>query len=156
MPELIEIRSWLPEHHGSQRTATLGGHVLPSQVGAVLSSPWRVLCLAPAEWLLISDGASPVPDEQGLVLTDATDGLAVLSMRGPLVRDILSKGCGLDFEPHAFPIGRCARTRLAQLPVIVDYIDEEPRFDLYVPRSYLRFLSDWLEDAAVEFTHGPL
>ena len=155
MPKLIEIRSWLTEHHGGQKSATLGGHALPSEVGATSSSPWRVLCLAPAEWLLIDDDTAPVPDEPGLVLTDATDGIAVLNLRGPLARDILSKGCGLDFDPRVFSVGRCARTRLAQLPVIVDCVDEEPRFDLYVPRSYLRFLSDWLDDAAVEFTDGP-
>ena len=152
MPKLIEVRSWLPEHHSGQKSATLGGHVLPSEVGATLQAEWRILCLAPAQWLLIAEQSPPEPAEPGLVLTDATGAFAVLEVRGVLARDLLSKSCGLDFEPRTFPLGRCARTRLAQALVIVDCVDDEPRFDLYVPRSYRRFVSDWLEDAAVEFS----
>lgn len=154
MPKLIEIRSWLAEHQSGQKAVTLGGHTLPSNVGATVSSPWRVLCLAPAEWLLITEDTAPMPDEPGLVLTEATDGIAVVSVGGPRARDILSKGCGLDVDAQMFSVGRCARTRLAQLQVVVDCVDAAPRFDLYVSRSSLRFLSDWLEDAAVEFSDG--
>ena len=155
MPKLIEIKSWLPEHNTGLQVPTLAGHTLPSRVGTTMRSPWRVLCLAPAEWLLISENAPPKPDSRGLVLTDVTDGVAVLNVRGPLALDVLSKGCGLDFEPRAFPLGSCARTRFGQMSVIVERVDDKPAFDLYVARSYCRFLSDWLKDAAVEFVGSP-
>lgn len=164
----LEIRSWLPEHKAGGGTVTLDGRELPGEVGATLPGALHVLALAPGEWLLVSNDPSAIGSvaavtqrfaaslaKQGAVLTDATDGLAVVNISGSAARDVLSKGCGLDFHPQAFPVGRCARTRFAQLPVIVDHVDAAPSFDLYVARSYLRSLATWLEDAAVEFNSSP-
>jgi sarcosine oxidase subunit gamma len=64
---------------------------------------------------------------------------------------LLSKGCGLDLHPRSFPAGRCARTRFAQIPVVLDCPDEDSRFDMYAGRSYRQYLHEWLLDAAVEF-----
>ncbi|MBL8267179.1 sarcosine oxidase subunit gamma, partial [Steroidobacter sp.] len=87
---------------------------------------------------------------QGAVLTDSTDGVGMVSVRGSLAREVLSKGCGLDFHPQAFAVGRCARVRFAQMGVVVTH-EHELEFRLYVARSYLQYLADWLADAAVEF-----
>lgn len=155
---LVEVRSWLPEHSAGQKSVSIGERELPGEVGATLSASPRILCLAPGEWLLISDEKSlPIMmlanadlARQGLVLTDVTDGLAVLAVRGPAARDVLSKACGLDFHELVFTVDRCARTRLAQTSVVVDCVGDPPGFNLYVPRSNLRYLANWLEDAAVE------
>jgi sarcosine oxidase, subunit gamma len=156
----LEIRSWLPEHKLGQPPAALAGCALPSEVGATLAGPLRVLCVAPAEWVLVARepwstifarhaAAEPTP---GLVLLDVTDAYATLKVRGREAREVLSKGCGLDLHPRAFPPGRCARTRFAQIPLIIDHVDDEQGFDLHVARSYVRWLADWLQDAALEFT----
>ena len=156
----LRLKSWLPEHTKGARAVTLGGRALPSQVGATLSGPTQVLCVGPGEWLLVSqereapslrESLEPDLSAQGLVCVDLTDGLAVLEVRGAAVREILSKGCGLDFHPHSFPAGRCARTRFAQIPLVVACFDEPPRFELYVARSYFHYLHSWLTDAAAEF-----
>lgn len=156
----LEIRSWQPEHKSGEKTLTLDGRELPREAGATLAGPLRVLCLAPGEWLLVSDEQSPASISerlaaglaaQGGVLTDTTDGLAVVSVRGPLAREVLSKGCGLDFHPAALPVGRCARTRFAQMFVIVEHVENGSAYRLYVARSYVRYLTDWIADAAVEF-----
>lgn len=161
----LEIRSWLPEHHSGARAVSLDGRELPRDVGATLPGPIHVLCLAPGQWLLVSDeqSASSIAERgaadlaaQGAVLVDMTDGIGVLDISGPLARDVLSKGCGLDLRPHAFPVGRCARTRFAQMAAIIDHVDDASSFRLYVARSYLRYLADWIEDAAVEFNYSPL
>jgi sarcosine oxidase, subunit gamma len=157
---LFQIKSWLPEHNAGARPLSIGGCELPSTVGATLPGPRHILCLSPCEWLLVLQEQwassfdrhiAAAPPEPGAVLLDVTDGLAVVRVRGRAVRDVLAKGCGLDLHPQAFPAGRCARTRLAQLPVVIDCVDDSAGFDLYVARSHLRFLSDWLEDAAAEF-----
>lgn len=159
----LQIKSWLPEHRAGNQSITFDGRELPREVGATLSGPVHALCLGPGEWLLVSDEqAAPSIAEraagdlaaQGAVLVDATDGTAALSIRGALARDVLSKGCGLDLRPHAFPAGRCARTRFAQIPAIIDHIDDARGFRVYVARSHLAYLADWIEDAAVEFNHG--
>ncbi len=157
---VLEINSWLPDLKSGAKHLSLDGRELPSEVGATLPGSIRILCLAPGRWMLVSEEQTPASvagrfaaevAAQGAVLTDATDGIGVLSIRGPLARDVLSKGCGLDFHPSAFHVGRCARTRFAQMAVIVEHIDDAPSFRLYVARSYLRFLTDWIADAAVEF-----
>lgn len=161
---VLEINSWLPELKSGEKRFSLNGRELPCEVGATLPGPIRALCLAPGRWMLVSEEETPATiagrfaaevAAQGAVLIDATDGIGVLSIRGPLARDVLSKGCGLDFHPGAFPGGRCARTRFAQMAVIIEHIDDAPSFRLYVARSYLRFLTDWIADAAVEFQSSP-
>ena len=157
---VLEIRSWSAEHRSGEQTLRLDGRELPREVGATLPGPLHILCLAPGEWALICDEQSassilervaPELAAQGAVIVDVTDGVGTLNVRGPWARDVLSKGCGLDFHPRAFLVGYCARTRFAQLPVVVDHIDDTPTFRLYVPRSYLAFLADWIADATVEF-----
>lgn len=161
----LEIRCWLPEHRSGARSVLLDGRELPREVGGTLPAPIHILCLAPEEWLLVSDERSVASiternaDDlaaQGAVLVDTTDGLGMLTVRGLAARDVLSKGCGLDMRQHSFPDGRCARTRFAQMQVIIHCIDEMVGFRLYVGRSHLRYLCDWIEDAAVEFNSSRL
>jgi sarcosine oxidase, subunit gamma len=157
---LLRLKSWSPEHVTGRTPAWLAGWELPSQVGLTLSEAMRILCTAPGEWLLVSQAnhASGLREfieadrlRQGMALVDLTSGLEVLGVGGPAVRQVLSKGCGLDFHPRRFPCGRCARTRFAQIPVLLDCIEELDRFELYVTRSHAQCLKDWLLDAAVEF-----
>ena len=164
MPEIISIsrtslrlKSWLPEYVSGSKPVVLAGQELPSQVGATLSGPMRVLCVGPGEWLLASheDQASSLRDrvesdlpKYGIALVDLTDALSGLEVRGPTMREVLSKGCGLDLDPRTFPPGRCARTRFAQIPVVVECLDDPPRFQLHVARSYLHYLHSWLIDSA--------
>jgi sarcosine oxidase subunit gamma len=158
---------------------------LPSRVGMTVDGAVRVLCVAPGEWLFVSqeqDASSirdalspdlrnekpsiagrleraaptgrlesgapgPASAGAGAVLVDITDGIAAFEMHGPAVRDLLAQGCGLDFHPRSFPPGHCARTRFAQIAVLIDCLDEL-RFVLYVSRSYAHYLQSWLIDAA--------
>jgi sarcosine oxidase, subunit gamma len=158
----VRLRSWLPRQANGQ-PFVLAGEKLPSQVGAMIAGPTRVLCVGPEEWLLVSEEYDPRslcehfgPDlaARGLVLIDLTDGVAAFELKGPAARNLLSKGCGLDLHPSGFPAGRCARTRLAQLPVTVVCLDDTPRFELYVGRSYAHYLHSWLTDAAVGYVNS--
>jgi sarcosine oxidase subunit gamma len=160
---VLEINSWLPELNRGEKRLTLNGLELPCEVGATLPGSVRALCVSPGRWVLVSEEHSPaaiverVAAEvagQGAVLIDTTDGIGVANVRGPLARDVLSKGCGLDFHPSAFAVGRCARTRFAQMAVLIEHIDDAS-FRLYVARSYLRFLTDWIADASIEFQSSP-
>jgi sarcosine oxidase, subunit gamma len=136
------------------------GWQLPSAVGATSEGPPKVLCVGPRDWLLIhpsesgariQKGLSQQFSSQGLVLVDLTAGLLVFEVSGARARNVLTKSCGLDFEPRLFSPGRCARTRFAQIPVVIDSVQGGASFELYVPRSYDAYLQDWLEDASLEF-----
>jgi sarcosine oxidase subunit gamma len=161
---VMEISSWLPEHKSGEKGITLNGRELSREIGTIQPGAHRVLHLSPGKWLIVSDEQTPATlaerftDElagQGAVMIDITDGVAVSRIRGPKAREVLSKGCGLDLHPTAFPVGRCARTRFAQLSVIVEHVDDAPHYRLYVARSYLQYLIDWIADAAVEFQDSP-
>jgi sarcosine oxidase subunit gamma len=129
--------------------------------------------LGPAEWLLISDvfggpvllaAVARLTRELGIVAVDVSHGMAGLRLRGEGVRDVLSQGSGLDLHPRAFPVGSCTRTRLAQLPVVIDHLDPAkidveallPCYELYVGASYRAYLKAWLEDASAACSGAPL
>jgi sarcosine oxidase subunit gamma len=157
---VLRLKSWLREHITGGKPVVLAGQELPSQVGRTLSGRARVLSIGPGEWLIVSDEhqalnvREPIEhdlSEQGLALVDLTGGLVAIDVRGSVAREVLSKGGGLDFHPRSFPAGQCARTRFAQIPLIVECVDEPIRFELTVPRSYCDYLHAWLIDAAAEF-----
>jgi sarcosine oxidase subunit gamma len=87
----------------------------------------------------------------GIVPIDLSPGLVAVRVEGPAVRDVLTKGCGLDLDSNNFPVGLCTQTRFAQLRVIVECVDSMPSFELYVGRSYTSYLLAWLADSAAEF-----
>ena len=144
---IIHLKSWMPARASS------------SPLGPAAPADCRLLTLAPGEWLLISDTlpAQTLREharhfrEQGIAAASPSAGLAAIQLEGPAARNVLAKSCGLDLHPSSFRIGACTRTRLAQLPVIIDYLEATPRFELYVGRSYRSYLESWLTDAAVGF-----
>jgi sarcosine oxidase, subunit gamma len=157
---VLRLKSWLSAD-ANRQSVMLSGATLPSQVGAMISGATRVLCQGPQEWLLVSDEheahdlreqLEPELARQGLVLIDLTDGVTVLQVQGPAARELLSKGCGLDLDSSHFSSGRCARTRFAQMSVTVVCLDDSPRFELYVGRSYAHYTSAWLADVAAALT----
>jgi sarcosine oxidase gamma subunit len=54
---------------------------------------------------------------------------------------------GLDYDARRFRPGRCARTRMAKVAVIVRAVEED-RFELYVDRSVAGYLDSWLRRSA--------
>jgi sarcosine oxidase, subunit gamma len=144
---IVQLKSWMP------------GRASPTLPLPTVPAECRLLTLAPGEWLLISDtlAANTLREHgrqlnrQGIAAADLSPGLAAIQLEGPAARDVLTKSCGLDLDPATFPAGTCTRTRLAQLLVIVDYIDPKPLFELYVGCSYRSYLMSWLNDAAAGF-----
>lgn len=131
---------------------------LPSQVGSTAAIPGGLaMCAGPREWLVVARelesgavGAQIQNDfaDRGAIALDVTDALAVLEVQGASARELLSKGCGLDLHVSAFRVGQCARTRFAQIPVLLLCFETEERFELYAGRSYAQYLYSWLSDAA--------
>jgi heterotetrameric sarcosine oxidase gamma subunit len=136
--------------------ARVGDVELPAQPNSSSGDDPCVLWLAPREWLLVS-ATLPADELTGLAaaasqghlhqVTDVSDSYQVLGLAGNGVRTLLARGCGIDLHPRAFPPGRCARTRFAQIAVLIHHF-APGRFHLYVDRSYARWLWDWLVDAA--------
>jgi sarcosine oxidase subunit gamma len=160
---VLRVKCWLAGSVTGGKPVALAGQVLPSRAGETASESGHVLCVGPGDWLIVSEQpASCVRErvesdvaEQGLAIVELNDGLVSLEIRGPAAREVLSKACGLDLHPSRFPAGRCARTRFAQVPVVIECRDGPPRFELIVARSYCSYLHAWLSDAATEFQGPP-
>ena len=116
--------------------------------------------LGPDEWLIVTPDESRKRIEHDLrralaaqhfALTDVSGGQTALHLHGSHVRDVLAKGCPVDFHPRAFGIGRCAQSHLGKAPVLIGQIEEQPFFELIVRRSFAEYLWTWLERAAEEY-----
>jgi sarcosine oxidase subunit gamma len=113
----------------------------------------------PAQWLAIGESANGDAlvarlraELSGLAsISDQTDGLAVIRLRGPDVRDLLAKGLPVDLHPRAFAPGHAAVTALGQVRLHIWQVDAEPTYDLAVPTSYGAYVWRWIEAAAAQF-----
>ena len=160
----FRVRSWGRRNDCGVEAIVLLGQPLPNQVGKCFVGMNTVFCLAPENWLIVSQEQTPnslrqalEPDlaAQGLALVDQTDGLSVIEIQGRCTRDLIAKGCGLDLRESHFPPGRCAQTRFAQIALTLHCMDETPSFALFVGQSYQSYLWNWLEDAQKEFFPTP-
>lgn len=143
--------------------AYLAGIPLPLAPNRVaVASGLRVLWLGPDEWLVVAEGAAPdlLPRLEHAVagrraaLSDLSSSRAIIDISGAAARDLFAADCGLDLHPRAFGPGHCAQTLFARVPVILDQLDEAPHYRLLVRRSYTRWLTDWMIDAAKDSGEG--
>jgi len=120
--------------------------------------------LGPDQWLLTSDSKSAGDiirhldgklEGQLHAATDMSSGNACFAMKGQAIRTILAMGCGIDLHPDKFKTGDCARTNFAQVPLFIVAV-EDKHFDLYVDRSYARYLEEWISRAGEDpIPHEP-
>jgi sarcosine oxidase subunit gamma len=111
--------------------------------------------MGPNHWLLMSEsqGAESVIQSMAAALggivhnaTCSTDEFDAISIGGPLARDVLASGCGLDLRHDRFPPGSCRRTRFARIPVAICALDEAV-FELIYDRTYRDYLRSWITDS---------
>ncbi len=149
---------------GQLPAVSLAGLEMPRDVGQGIAfeaagGRGRILCTGPLDWFMVIedlaavqallDQLKPCARDEGLVVVDLSHSHATFEVQGPAVCELLAKGCGLDFHERVFAVGRCARTRLAQIPVLIERRDGHDHFDLHAPRSYSQYLREWLTDAAI-------
>ncbi|CAL9364125.1 sarcosine oxidase subunit gamma [Streptomyces sp. enrichment culture] len=132
---------------------------------AVRAGGLTALWLGPDEWLLVGppgtereleDRVRAAGGDEPVSVTDVSAQRTTLLVSGPRARDLLAHGCALDLHPRAFGPGRCAQTNLARAQVVLVARDEERAgFWVLVRSSFAGYLTDWLLDAAVEYTRRP-
>lgn len=119
----------------------------------------RLLWLGPDEWLAVT---APGEEKRLVValdkalagqfasVVDTSDGRAAIAIEGQHARDVLMKGCTMDFHPRAFAPGKCAQTLLARAAVLIHCVGPDA-FEVYGARSFAEYLWTWIEDAGREF-----
>jgi sarcosine oxidase subunit gamma len=108
----------------------------------------------PIEVGRLRDAWAPALTAQNLTFVDLTAGLIAFELSGTSLRQVFEQSSGLDFDPRHFGAGQCARTRFAQIPVVIDCIQDSSRVELYVARSHAQYLQNWLLDAAQHLGRG--
>jgi sarcosine oxidase subunit gamma len=110
----------------------------------------------PGQWLFVTTAQEAVDHlAQALAGTAAVfnqaDARAVLRLSGAHARDVLAKGCALDLHPRAFKTGDAAVTAISHIGVSLWQVDEEPAFDLAVPRSMAGSFWSWLASSSAAY-----
>ena len=115
----------------------------------------RILWSAPSTWLVISRKENIIEiinekcNSENFAITDISHSRAVIQIKGPGTKEVLKKGCPLNF--HEFEKNNCAGTVFHGITIVVDFIDNNPdTFNLLTLRSFGESFYHHITDAALE------
>ena len=135
----------------------IDGLAFPLQSSKVSSNKeTRILWNAPCTWLVISRKENIVKiikekcNSDNFSITDISHSRAVVQIKGLQAKEILKKGCPLNF--NEFEINNCAGTVFHGITIVVDFVDNNPdTFNLLTLRSFGESFYHHITDAALEF-----
>ena len=135
----------------------IDGLELPLQNSKVSSNKeTRILWNAPSTWLVISrkENIDKTIDEkcknENFAITDISHSRAVIQIKGLQAKEILKKGCPLNF--NEFEKNNCAGTVFHGINIVVDFVDNNSdTFNLLTLRSFGESFYHHITDAALEF-----
>ena len=139
--------------------AATGCHFPPLANHFETAGERHIVWLGPDEYLLLCesgkekalyDTLTSTIKTNHFAITDVSDSLCALSLSGIAVRDVLAKGCSLDFLPSKFGAGRCAQSLLAHAGITLMALPNDA-FILICRTSFATYVHDWLVDAALEY-----
>ncbi len=116
----------------------------------------RILWNAPGTWLVISRRENIVEiikekcNSDNFAITDISHSRAIIQIKGLQAKDILKKGCPLNF--NEFENNNCAGTVFHGINIVVDFVGNNPdTFNLLTLRSFGESFYHHITDAALEF-----
>lgn len=116
----------------------------------------RILWSAPSTWLVISRRENIVEiikekcDSDNFAITDISHSRAIIQIKGLQAKDILKKGCPLNF--NEFENNNCAGTVFHGINIVVDFVGSNPdTYNLLTLRSFGESFYHHITDAALEF-----
>ena len=130
------------------------GADLPVEANTVSAADdLRIIWLGPNEWWVVGPDAKR--DEllerlrqsfagQHTAVTDVSESRTVITLAGPSARDVLARGISLDLHPRAFRAGQCAQTGMAKANIVLQQLDDQPSYEIYVLKSFADYLWCWI------------
>ena len=116
----------------------------------------RILWSAPSTWLVFSrkkniiEIIKEICSTNDFAVTDISHSRAVIQIKGIQAKEILKKGCPLNF--NEFKNNNCAGTVFHGITIVVDFVDSDPdTFNLLSLRSFGESFYHHITDAALEF-----
>ena len=118
------------------------------EVKALWLSPdqWLILCAREKAPALAAELAKAVEKTHALAV-DVSDMRSIVRLEGERAREVMMKGCSLDFIDADFTPGYVRRVRFAEIAALFNIVDDNS-IDLYVFRSYANYAWDFLLKAA--------
>ncbi len=138
-------------------TIQIGGLEFPVENSKVaFNKETRILWNAPKTWLIVSSKENIIQmvkekcNDENFAITDISHSRAVIKIKGSQAREILKKGCPINFTE--FEINNCAGTIFHGITIVVDFVDNNPdTFNLLTLRSFGESFYHHISDAALEF-----
>ena len=135
----------------------IDGLELPLQSPKISSNEeTRILWSAPRTWLVISRRENIVEtikekcSSESFAVTDISHSRAIIQIKGLQAKDILKKGCPINF--NKFENNNCAGTVFHGINIVVDFVNSNPdTFNLLTLRSFGESFYHHITDAALEF-----
>jgi heterotetrameric sarcosine oxidase gamma subunit len=155
--DVVELAPLRAAGDGLRAIARGRGVELPAMGRVAAARTAIALCVRPERWLVLSPAAAPgaahiawerAAGSRGAAV-DLSSALAALHLTGPTARDVLERGCRLDLDPHAFPVGAAAATIMAQVSVVLAALGSG--WLLLTPATTARHLREWLVSSGRPF-----
>ena len=105
-----------------------------------------ILCAREKASALAAELAKAVEKTHALAV-DVSDMRSIIRIEGERAREVMMKGCSLDFTAADFAPGYVRRVRFAEIAALFNIVDDNT-IDLYVFRSYANYAWDFLLKAA--------
>ena len=119
----------------------------------------RILWSSPNTWLIVSKKEDILQkindklDNQNFAVTDISHSRAVLQIKGGQAKEVLKKGCPLNF--NEFRENSCAGSTFHGINFVIDCInDNEQIFNLIALRSFGESLYHHITDASLEYGYS--
>ncbi len=139
------------------QSVQIDGLKFPVESPNILSNKeTRILWSAPSVWLVISRKENIINtikekcNSESFAITDISHSRAIIQIKGLQAKDVLKKGCPLNF--NEFENNNCAGTVFHGINIVVDFVEKNPdTFNLLTLRSFGESFYHHITDAALEF-----
>ena len=126
------------------------------------SDKYTSMWLSPDEWMIVSNDTIDKENNNYQIeellfnkisktnlgaVTDVSDQLVMINLKGEKIFDLLSAGCPFNFNEFKEKNGAVTQTLLLQIDVII-HLKEINTVNLFVRRSFSEHLMSWIDDAA--------
>lgn len=159
---LINLRGNADDATFREGVQAATGLALPLTANRVTAANQRkAIWLGPNEWWIqgpagsegeIAESLRRALAGQHVAITDVSESRTSIRVAGPRARDLIQKGCPIDFHPRAFGPGQAVQSGLAGANVVIEQIDDQPSYDIYVLNSFADHLWRWLHAGGRDYS----
>jgi len=115
----------------------------------------RVMWSGPRTWIVTSSKPNTAGmvkesfNKEDFAVTDLSQSRAVIEIKGKNAREVLKKGCPLNFDD--FKKNNCAGSIFHGITIFIDMLDDDPdTFNLFCLRSFSESFYHAITDSALE------